>query len=188
MLPSRPMVLALVLGILGLLSWWIYERQPPERINPSQAREPDYIVSRFSVTLMDPAGQPVRRLQGRELRHFPGGNGSEIDGPRLSLYRPGEAPWQIRAPRAWTDEDGEEIRLLGPVIIDRAASAKQPPIHIKTYDLLLHTGAQYGRTEAPIHATSRTDWLSSARGGEVWFEPPMRVHLFGRVRQQFDPR
>ncbi len=186
--PTRPTVLALVLALLGLMSWWIYERQPAEGISTPQARVPDYLVIGFSVTLMGADGQPARRLSGQELRHFPQTRDNEIDAPRLSLYRAGEAPWRIRAPRGWADEDAEEIRLLGPVFIDRAARADQPPIHIKTYDLFLRTEEQYGRTEAPIHGTSRADWLSSARGGEVWFDTPMRVHLFGRVRQQFDLR
>ncbi len=186
---TRSAVLALVLALLGLLGGWYHaQHRPVEGHRLPEAREPDYIVTDFSITLMGTEGQPVRQFLGRELRHFPQENANEIDRPQLSLYRAGEAPWQIRAPRAWTDEDGERIRLLGPVFIDRAARPDQPPIHIKTYDLFLHTEAQYGRTEAPIHGTSRADWLSSDRGGEVWLDTPMRVHLFGRVRQQFDPK
>lgn len=184
---TRQIVLASILAAVGLLAWWMHEEpEIPRDVGPAAEREPDYTVDNFTATVMGEAGRPDRRLVARELRHYPDGGGNELEEPRLTLFNEGEPPWFVRSNSGRTTEDGDEILLLGPVFIDRAAGKETRPVHLKTYDLLIQADEEYARTERPVHITSGADWVSSVTGGEVWFGDHLRAKLFGRARQQID--
>jgi len=186
-LPSRQILLASLLAVAGLIAWWLQTQQEtPDHVGQTAEREPDYTVDRFTVTVMGETGRPVRQLTARELRHYPDDGGNELEEPRLTVFKEAEPPWRIRSKRGHATEDGDEILLLGPVFIDRAAGEEMRPMHIKTYDLFIRADDEYARTERPVHITSGADWTSSATGGEVWFGDKVRVKLFGRARQQID--
>lgn len=188
MLSVRQLLLALVLSVVGVYAWWIQTEEEIARKSARPAeRRPDYTVDRLSVTTMGETGRPDRRLVAREVRHYPDDGGHELEEPRLTLFKEGEPPWFVRSDQGRITEDGDELLLQGPVLIDREAGADTRPVHIKTWELYVQTQDEYARTERPVHVTSGADWLSSASGAEVWFGDPMRLNLFGRVRLQLDP-
>ena len=185
--PIRQIVLASILSTAGLLAWWLQTQEEiPVKAGQTAEREPDYTVDRFSVTVMGETGRPIRRLLARELRHYPDDGSNELEEPRLTVFKEGEPPWLVRSNRGHTTEDGDEILLLGPVFIDRAAGKGTRPAHIKTYDLFIQADEEYARTQRPVHITSGPDWASSATGGEVWFGDNLHTKLFGRARHQID--
>lgn len=187
--PIRQIVLASILATAGLLAWWLLrEQEIPRNVGQTAEREPDYTVDRFTVTVMGETGRPVRRLVARESRHYPDDGGNELEEPKLTLFKEDEQPWFIVSDQGHTTEDGDEILLLGPVFIDRAAGEGTRPVHIKTYDLFIRADDEYARTERPVHITSGADWASSVTGGEFWFGDNLRARLFGRARQQIDLR
>jgi len=185
--PPRQILLALFLAASGLLAWWIQSDQEIGRNLPqSDKRQPDYTVESLTITTMGESGRPSRRLLAHELRHYPNGGGNELDQPRLTIFRDGEAPWTVRSNAGHINDDGEELLLTGPVFIDREAGENTREMHLKTWDLFIRAPDEYARTDRRMHLTSGADWMSSVSGGELWFGEQLRLNLFGRARLQFD--
>ena len=185
----RQRLLPLLLALLAAIAWWlgvVHER--PRLAQDGPTGQPDQVVEGLRITTLDEAGQPHRRLIAREARHYPGGVGSELDAPHLTLFTEEGPPWQLKSARGWVSEEAEEIRLQGEVFLDREAWQDAPPVQIATPELSVWPQEHYGRTYAPLQATRGADWLTSVGGGEAWFGETLRARLFGRVSLEFHPQ
>jgi LPS export ABC transporter protein LptC len=127
-LSGREVVVVLLLASMGLGAWWYRSAQRPESTpdSPRHGR-PDYVVEQVAAVTLSDTGRPLRRLHAPELRHYPGGAGSELDAPVLRLLETDEPDWVIRAERAWLSDRGSEVLLEGRVIAERAAAADTHP-------------------------------------------------------------
>ena len=185
----RQRLLPLLLVPLAVLAWWLsLMREGPRLAQDDHSGQPDQVVEGLRITTLDEAGRPHRRLIAREARHYPGGAGSELDAPRLTLFPEEGPPWQLKSTRGWVAEELEEIRLRGDVLLDREAWQDNPPVQIATPELQVWPQEHYGRPHAPLHATRGADWLTSIGGGEAWFGETLRARLFGRVSLEFHPQ
>jgi lipopolysaccharide export system protein LptC len=185
--PLRQILLALLLAAAGLLAWRLLPVQDaPQTASVPADERPDYTVERLSMTTMAQDGKPAKRLVARELRHYPAAEINLLEEPRLTLFKEAAPPWLIRSETGRISEDGDEVFLHGPVFADRRAGDGTRAVHVKTYELFIRADEQYARTQQPLHLTSGADWLSSTTGGELWFEEPLRLKLFGRARMQID--
>ena len=159
-------------------------RDAPQTVSAPADERPDYTVEQLSVTTMAQDGRPARRLVARELRHYPAAEINLLEEPRLTLFEEAAPPWVIRSETGRVSEDGNEVFLHGPVFADRPAGDGTRAVHVKTRELFIRADEHYARTEQPLHLTSGVDWLSSAAGGELWFDEPLRLKLFGRARMK----
>lgn len=185
----RQRLLPLLLALLAALAWWLsLMHEGPRLAQDDHSGQPDQVVEGLRITTLDETGQPHRRLIAREARHYPGGKGSELDAPRLTLFPEAGPPWQLKSACGWVAEELEEIRLQGDVLLDREAWQDNPPVQIATPELQVWPEEHYGRTQAPLHATRGADWLNSIGGGEAWFGETLRARLFGRVSLEFHPQ
>jgi LPS export ABC transporter protein LptC len=185
--PVRQILLALLLAGAGSFAWWFQgEEADRSTAEPRGDRRPDYVAEQITITTMGETGRPDRRLVASKARHYKREGESELDEPRLTLFREGEPPWLVRSERGRISEDGKDIFLQGPVFIDRSAGAANRAVHIQTSELLVKPDADYAHTERPVHVTSGAEWLSSAAGAELWFGDQLRLKLFGRARLQID--
>jgi len=186
MASSRQRLLLVLLAGLAAFAWWLGIPRDSGRVTEDlPSRQPDHQVEGLKITTMDEDGLPRRRLIAREARHYPGGEGSELDEPRLTLFTPTGPPWLLRSERGWVAEKGEEVRLLGAVFLDREATGESPPLRVETREVFIWPDDHYARTEHPLHAISGPDWLDSASGGEAWFGEDLRARLFGRVLMEY---
>lgn len=184
----RLRLLPVLLTLLAVIAWWLgVVHQGPRLAQDGPSDLPDQVVEGLRVTTLDEAGQPHRRLIAREARHYPGGVGSELDSPRLTLFTEEGPPWQLKSEHGWVSEEAKEIRLHGEVFLDRDAWQDAPPVQVATRELTVWPQEHYGRTQAPLQATRGLDWLTSVGGGEAWFGETLRARLFGRVSLEFHP-
>lgn len=185
---TRQRVLPVLLALLAALAGWLgMVRDHPRESADLLTGQPDHVVTGLRATTLDELGRPQRRLVSREARHYPGGAGSELDQPRLTLFTAEGPPWQLQSELGWVSEEAEEIRLQREVFLDREAWEESPAIQVTTHELVVWPKQHYGRTDAPLHATRGLDWLTSARGGEAWFGETLRAKLFGRVSLEYQP-
>jgi lipopolysaccharide export system protein LptC len=184
---GRQRILTLVLALVGGAAWWQQSGQGPEPPRPVQReRQPDYTVERFSALVLDPAGQPARRLSAREMRHCADDDSSELDLPELILYRPDSPPWDIRSETGWVSGDGDRVLLHGQVSADREGRGDVRPIQLRTSEMLILPRLDYAETDMPVAIDSDADWLRST-GMQVWFaDKALRARFLGRARGRFD--
>jgi lipopolysaccharide export system protein LptC len=67
---------------------------PPELIG-----EPDLYMRDATILQHDENGELRYRMHAREARHFDARAVTIVDWPRVTLFRPGEPPWHLRAER-----------------------------------------------------------------------------------------
>ena len=124
----RQRLLPILLALLAILAWWLsLMREGPRLAQDTPPGEPDQVVEGLRITTLDEAGQPQRRLVAREARHYPGGAGSELDAPRLTLFTAEGPPWRLKSERGWVAEEAAEIRLRGEVFLDRDCTGLSAP-------------------------------------------------------------
>jgi lipopolysaccharide export system protein LptC len=184
-LSGRELAIALLLAAVGLAAWWYRGGLAPDAAPPTlRPGQPDYVVEQLASLTMSDTGKPARRLRSPELRHYPGGAGTELDTPVLQLLEVDGPDWVIRAERAWVAEGGEEVLMEGPVLAERDASADAPALRIWTSELLVLDDAGYAETDRFVEVERGADWLTAIDGMQLWFEEPIRSRFFGRVRQR----
>lgn len=186
----RP-ALAVVLLLSAALSWWLVERQPPQRqigrIERPPPGEVDYTLRGFEVVRMGPGGEPAHRLRAGQMRHFTGDDSTELAQPRLTVFQDGSPPWEIQSEQAWVSADGEQVLLTGEVQIDRAAGADRPPIRLTTRALRFRPGEDYAETDEKVRVVSGADWVDAV-GMRAWLRPPSRLKFLSQVKGYYVPR
>lgn len=108
---------------------------------------------------LDQRGMPLisgPTLTTDEGDAFPPGGRSNIVAPVIHWHETDLPPLEIVSERGWVAGEGDEIRLLGRVTIDRAATHPEGPLHLVTQDLRLFPQQQQAHTDAHVIATSPT--------------------------------
>lgn len=182
MIRGARLVVAFILGMLGLTAWWHYERtRSTEEVAAAGVRRPDYTVERFTATRMNEEGRPRRRLAALELRHYPNDDSSELERPILTMFQPTTPPWVIRSETGSVSSGAEEVIFHGRVHIDRRAAADLRPVAIVTRELHVWPDTDYAQTDEHVRADSLDDWVTAERGARIWFDEALRLQLAGRV-------
>ena len=182
---SRQILPGFLLLLLAAGSWWL--AQNPYlgiAINSSGERTPDYYVNHFTVTTLNAAGQPFRRLVAEQMRHYDQDESAELNQPILTLFEGSDPPWRVESETGWVNDEGDLALLHGRVTIDREAAEGIRPVHIVTKELTVKPKEKYAETDQPVEAHSQQDWMTSV-GAQIWFEEPMKMNLLSRVRAHY---
>ncbi|MBI5040195.1 MAG: LPS export ABC transporter periplasmic protein LptC [Gammaproteobacteria bacterium] len=128
MISVRGLLPMLVIGLLALLSGWLYQqvRQDARQTDGSQRHDPDAFADDFDLSTLDSAGHLAHRLWAKRMEHYPDDDSTALTEPYLELYRPEAKPWQGRALKGWVSSGGAEVLLEEQVKIHRPADAQAP--------------------------------------------------------------
>lgn len=191
-------------ALSGLVAWWQLQWYPAATKPPgARLRLPDSVALQFAAVETDAAGKPSRRLEADELRHFVAENLSELDHPRLTLLQAADAVWHARARAGYVFADGDQVRLLGEVQLDRTQPERmqmqpdrtQPdrtesrplrPAHLETERIDVWRERALAETELPVRIRSDGDSVS-ANGMQLWYAAPARTIFRGRARIRLEP-
>lgn len=190
-MPGRARLLAFVaLAAAAAASWWLAARTDP----PGQeagAPAPglvDYYVNGLDVTRMTPAGRPANRLRADQLRHLTGAQTTELDQPRLTVFRAdGSPPWHIDSQNAEVSADGELVLLQGDVLIERDGDATGDPVRMETRNLRFRPAQDYAETDEKVRVTSIANRITAV-GMQAWLRPPSRIKFLSEVEGFYAPR
>ncbi len=183
----RQWLLGALFGVSGLLAWWLLRQFSDVLVPPvERVRQPDYVVLNFVAVETDATGQPERRLMATELRHFVTENRSELDQPHLELFQSDGSPWEGRAREGLVFADGDQIRLIGDVQLDRAAQGARRATHLETQQIEIWRQQSLAETDLPVLIRSDDDVLT-ATGMQLWYAEPSRTIFHGRARIRFAP-
>jgi lipopolysaccharide export system protein LptC len=184
----RQWLLGIGFALVGLGAWLQIRSLPEEdAVRVPRPRQPDYTVQGLSALETDATGQPSRRLRAERLRHYADEDLSELDEPRLVLYRADGPPWLAEARLGIVRAEGDQVRLSGTVRLDREATANNRPIHLETESLDIWRQTGLAETELPVRIDSDGDSVT-ANGMRLWYlEDASRTSFHGRARIRLSP-
>lgn len=175
----------LLMGALALATWWLVKNTPgaPADREPQPDRGlPDYTMHSFVLQRYAPDGRPTARLEGREMRHFPGDGRIEIDALHLQAFLPDGRVIEATARRAVSNDAASEVQLQGGAEVIGADSAGRP-IEIRSEFLHAFIETEIVKTHLPVTVKQGPSQLSA--GGLVYdgkrrvldFQGPVRATL-----------
>lgn len=162
---ARLMPLMFVLA-LALISLWLERAVNREISHPSTHRhDPDYVVSRFTLTSFDARGHTESSVSAERMSHFPDSDTTEILGPRVVRSSGNRPAITVSAKRGVMSRDGLDIFLYDDVLLVRAAGDGYPQGTIETTYLYFNRTRSFASTDREIrfHQAGRT---LSGRGME----------------------
>lgn len=183
----RYVILFFFLAAIALASGWFHNRldtEPPEGAD-GERRVPDYYVENFTATTLDQGGYPSRRLDAAYMAHYPETGTHELTDPYMVFFAELATPWHVRSDRGWLSPDGEEMLLLGKVHIWRNDERGERQVDIRTEDLRVLPGTEYGETEKRVVITTPSS-ESRGLGMRAWMGKS-RLELLSQVRTVYEP-
>ncbi len=183
---NRMFPLLLMLA-LALLTFWLDRAVREEQVHPSLRRhDPDFIISDFRVTQYDREGRVESTLTGRQMRHFPDDDTTEIDAPVVVQTKPDTPRMTLAADRGALSQDGVDVFLRDNVVVVREAREPNPEQRITTSFLHIVRGRSLVRTDRDVRIF-QPDKELTGRGMEYNNETG-EMFLRERVRGRFDPK
>lgn len=185
--PRTGFLLGLALTALAALSWWLardVERAQRLSSGPRDSRQIDYYLRELDFATYSELGSLARTLQAPELRHYSDDDSTELDQPRLTIFKDGAPPWKVHSATGWVSPDGERVQLRGDVLIERDAGTDVRPMRIVTRDVRVEPERDYAETDEPVTVTSFGDRIDSV-GMQAWLREPGRIKFLSQVRGHY---
>ena len=178
----------LLMVALALGTWWLV-KNTPVLAPPSEERaarsEPDYTMRGFTVQRFGDDGRLLVRLEGRQLRHFPDTDRTEIDLVTVHAWAPDGRETVATARQALANGDASEIQLLGGAQV-RGHTADGQALAIDSEFLHLFTRVERVRTHLPVQVRVGANELRAQ--GLLYDHLARRLELSGPMRGNFAPR
>ncbi len=171
----------------ALTAWTLFNEEPARHQNGAlNRRAADYFMEDFTTTLMGSEGQPRYRLTGTHMVHYPDNDALEITTPHAVFYRQTTPRWDVVAEKALTDSTGEEIYLLGKVVIYQfGVDPNASPMKILTQDVWVEPRARFAETSQPVTILNSFG-ETNAVGARVYLQEE-RIELLAQVRGDYEP-
>lgn len=143
-------LMALLLG--AALSWWLLRGlSNPSVKHAVKARHiADYSLQKFTVNAMNDRGKLYYRLHADHMSHYLDDDTSRVDRPNMTVFKEGNALWNVYAKRGWISAGQKSIVLRGDVLIWRNAVNDGPGLEIQTDELHITPDKQYAETARPV--------------------------------------
>ncbi len=143
---------------------------------------PDFVAERTRVVGFGENGAQRYELVADRLAHFPQGDVTRLEQPRLLMLSEGSAT-RITAAQAEVSPGGERVDLSGAVRVRRAATAGQPELALDSETLTVWPDSHRARSDTPVRLTragSRADALGLRADnlfGTLELVGQVRVHM-----------
>jgi len=178
----------LLMVLLALGTWWLVKNAPKpvvpaEDIAPRS--DPDYTMSGFSVQRFGADGRLVVRLEGRQMRHFPDTDRTEIDGVTIRAFAPDGRETVATARQALANGDASEVQLLGGAQV-RSRTPEGAAVELDSEFLHLFTRTERVQTHLPVKVVVGGSELRA--GGLDYDNLARRLELKGPMRGIFAPQ
>lgn len=175
-----------ILLLLAVGSYWLAERlDTGEAEREAQLTPiPDYTMTDVNSLNMNANGEPKSRLRAKYLAHFEAQSRTELDQPRLELFRPGKAALHVRADRGWVMSGNEVILLRGDVRFWEPATDGQRVFEIATSEARIFPQREYAETDQPATLTTRQSRTEGV--GMRAYMQESRIEMLQQVRTRID--
>jgi lipopolysaccharide export system protein LptC len=152
-----------VLGLLAGASVWLERitRVDEPAAEAMAQTGPDFIAEHTRVVGYGTDGSQRYELFADRLSHFPQGDVTRLDMPRLRMINEGRET-RITARQAEVSPGGEQVDMQGEVRVRRPAAADDPALALDSETLRIWPDAYRARTDSPVQlarGTTRADAL-----------------------------
>ncbi|HEV2539416.1 MAG TPA: LPS export ABC transporter periplasmic protein LptC [Frateuria sp.] len=134
-LAAAIVAVALLAGATQLLLWWIGPApKANEFVGPPRS---GYTLTDFKLDQYDVDGLPSFRIAAPHLERREGDDSLYINAPVFELpsNQPGVPDWHGHSLYGWVNHDGTELKLQGPVHLERAAFDDTPQTTMDTSEV-----------------------------------------------------
>lgn len=178
----------LLMVLLALGTWWLV-KNAPKPIAPAEDRaprsDPDYTMSGFSVQRFGADGRLMVRVEGRQMRHYPDTDRTEIDGVTIRAFAPDGRETVATARQALANGDASEVQLLGGAQV-RSRTPEGAAVELDSEFLHLYTRTERVQTHLPVKVLVGGSELRA--GGLNYDNLARRLELQGPMRGVFAPQ
>ncbi|MCC6202667.1 MAG: LPS export ABC transporter periplasmic protein LptC [Gammaproteobacteria bacterium] len=182
---GRAWLLLALLAIVAGLSFLLRARYQDESRPPAAvARVADYYLVDMERRKHDAAGRLRSVLRAARLEHFADDDTATLVHPSLEIYNDNDWSWLVQAESGWSNGDGTEVLLHGPVEIWRRAADGAVRIHVSTSELRVLPDRQYAETDRA--ATIRESRSTTTGIGLRANLAENRVEILKQVVIQYD--
>ena len=133
--------------IIAVGSFWFLQNLTEEPVSDitTDSHFPDYFMENFSITSLNPKGQPEYILKATKMLHYSDDDKAELEQPFLNIKQT-DNDITLQATKAVFLQQKNTIYLHDKVIIHRAASNTQSELFIFTDYLKIDTKSHVAET------------------------------------------
>ena len=173
-------------GLAALLSWWLVKLNEQRDVEIKIAENsPDFFSTGYYKKEMSLEGLPKSELAAEQMQHYKSDGSTHLEKPVMTLYNPGQSPWQIKADSGVMAADGDNLQLNGTAYIHRDASKSNSALTINTSDLRVKLASHYAETQAWAEIISPPN-KTAGTGMEATFVSPVHLKLLSKVKGRYE--
>jgi len=147
--PAATFAIALAAGVAQLLLWWFGPApRSSDFVGPPRS---GYTLTDARMTEYDAEGRPSFHLQSPHLERREGDDSLYLNAPTFQLpsNQVGVPDWKGQSLYGWVNKDGSQLKLQGPVEMNRTAFGDTPATHMQTADVTAWPKQNRLETAAP---------------------------------------
>lgn len=183
----------LLMGALALVSYWVLHSAPsvqPSSPSRPPKHEPDYIMRDFSVRTFGAEGQLKSQINGKEGRHYPDTDTTEVDHARIRAVNQAGHLITAQGNQLTTNGEQTEHLLRGQVVAVREAVASPdkplPRLEYRGEQMRIFTDTDRIESSLPVEMLRGTDRITADT--LHYSDQEQIANLQGRVRATLQPK
>lgn len=179
--------IAAILILLAIASAWLLDKLAGGETDKQEksAHFPDYYMENFITTTMKQDGTLKNKLYADHLAHYPDDDTTELDKPKLEVFRDEGLPVMIKSDKGWITSDNEVVLLTGDVTLWQDNIDGSRRLEVVTADVKVLTKQEYAETDQPATLTSNRT-IIKATGVRAYFKES-RIELLNNVHTTIKP-
>ncbi len=156
----------ILMAFIALITFWISKtvEQQGHKIDGSDRHDPDYTMENFTTKQTDEDGNLSYILDAVKMTHYPDDDSSLLEKPQFTQHIEGKHDIKISGDHGNVSSDGEEIEILGNVVVVREAFDDKGEMRVLTDKLTLFPDLELAKTERPVTITQAPKTIIHATG------------------------
>lgn len=147
---KNAIVSLLLIFAIGLSSWSIYLSQKTTPSSTAKLNEPDAYMENVTATMINNEGKRTILIKSPKMVHFPENDTTDIQTPKITVYRDSPEPWYIQADFAKATNGIDKIFFQNKVILHHPHDIATPATTMKTDTLTVFPNQNIAKTEDAV--------------------------------------
>jgi len=149
---SRRWLVAAMLSVAALVSWWILQEVETGggALTQIPPHEVDYYLEDFQVKNMDRQGNLRDQVSAKKMTHYSDNDTADLVQPEFVFYQAAGEQWSITAQSGEIVGQGDIVRFSGAVRLTRESQSDQPRLVVNADDMEFRVNEQLAQTDHSV--------------------------------------